>query len=82
MDPRTQEILEIVDSSFLDGNEKNLLKAKLGQEGPSEPFFAELNQRLTEKLRTIGDVYEKIIDEYETRDKAVRSGYESKKRKH
>jgi hypothetical protein len=81
MDERMQEILDIVETSFLNKEEKQTLKDQLQRGGLNDSFFVALNERLTSALRKTGDLYEKIVDEYEARDISIRNDYEAKRNK-
>jgi hypothetical protein len=81
MDELMQEILDIVETSFLNKEEKQTLKDQLQRGGLNDSFFIALNERLTSALRKTGDLYEKIVDEYEARDISIRNDYEAKRNK-
>jgi hypothetical protein len=79
MDEHTHELLDIIGTSFLSKEEKREMKDQLQREGLSDSFFASMNDRLIGTLQKTGNLYEKIIDEYEASDKAIRKEYETKK---
>ena len=79
MDENTQETLDIIETSFLSREEKQVLKDQLQRDGLSESFFKTMNELLIAALEKTGSVYEKIVNEYEARDKSVQSEYESKR---
>lgn len=74
-----QDILEIIDESFLGNEEKQLLKDQLVQEGPSESFFKTMNQLLIGGLEKKSEMYEKVINEFEAGYKTIDDAYKTKR---
>ena len=79
MDEHAQEMLDIIESSFLSKEEKYGLKDQLQREGLSEPFLANMNEKLIAALGKMSALYDGIVDAYETQDKLIRGAYETKK---
>jgi len=79
MDEHTRETLDLIEASSLSKEEKQSLKDQLQSEGMSESFFTTMNERLIAALEKIGNLYEKIVDEYEARDKSIQNDHEAKK---
>jgi hypothetical protein len=74
-----QEILEIIDESFLRNEEKQLLKNRLEKEGVSDAFFAYMNKLLVSELKKRSSLYEKVIDGFNSRLNSIEVEYKSKR---
>lgn len=79
MNENSQDILEIIDESFLRDEEKQALKIQLAKEGPSAALFVAMNTLLINELKKRSNAYEKIVEDFETNDSSLENEYENKK---
>jgi|GEM_PF-1837047 len=74
-----EEILNIINESFLSEEDKQILRIQLEREGVSESFSAKMNQLLIRALEKRTHKYEEVMNDFESSYKSIEDEYKIKR---
>ena len=78
MAEHSQGIIEIINESFLQQEEKQMLAAQFREQGADRVFFTHMNELLANELKKRSDIYQHIVDEFDVRYNGIEDAYKSK----